>query len=73
MLFSRQYKYTVTGMLSGEVRVWRLPTSPLYQHKEILLHSFSYHSREVELIIRGSDHRTIITSSLDMYVCFLSL
>ena len=45
VIFSRHYKYTVAGMLNGEVRVWRLPISPLYHHKEILLHSFSYHTR----------------------------
>jgi len=72
-IFSRHYKYTVTGMLNGEVRVWRLPTSPLYHHKEILLHTFSYHTREVEHIIMGKDYRTIISSAIDLYVCFLSL
>lgn len=45
VLFSKHYKYTVTGMLNGEVKVWRLPTSQLYQHKEFLIHNFIYHSR----------------------------
>jgi WD40 repeat protein len=73
VLYSSHYKYTVTGMLNGDVRVWRLPTSELYHHKEILIHNFSYHTREIEHIIPGADHRTLITAGLDMYVCFISL
>lgn len=47
VLFNSHYKYTTTGMLNGDVKVWRLPTSSLYHHKEILLHNFTYHTREV--------------------------
>lgn len=60
-------------MLNGDVKVWRLPTSHLYHHKELLIHNFTYHTREIEHIKPGADHRTIITTGLDLYVCFMSL
>lgn len=47
VLFSNHYKYTIIGLLNGEVKVWRLPISSLYHHKEILIHSFIYHTREI--------------------------
>lgn len=46
--FSYKYKYTVTGLLNGEIKVWRLPINPLYLHKEILIHTWMHHTREVE-------------------------
>ena len=72
-LFSSHYKDTITGLLNGEVKVWRLPVSALYHHREILIHNFSYHSREIEQIVQADDYKTIITTGLDLYVCFLSL
>ena len=72
-LFSSHYKYTITGLLNGEVKVWRLPVSALYHHREILIHNFSYHSREIEQIVQADDYKTIITTGLDLYVCFLSI
>lgn len=47
VLFSNYYKYTIMGLLNGEIRVWRLPTTSLYSQKEMLIHSFGCHSREV--------------------------
>lgn len=71
--YNPHYKYTITGMLNGDVKVWRLPTSEIYKHKEILIHNFTYHTREIEHIIPGGDQRTIITAGVDMYVCFMSI
>jgi WD40 repeat protein len=73
VLFSSHYKYTIIGLLNGEVRVWRLPTSSLYHHKEILIHNFTYHTREIEQIIQANDYKVIITTGLDLYVSFMSI
>jgi hypothetical protein len=43
--FSNYFKYTITGLLNGDIKVWRLPINPLYSQKEILIHNFAYHSR----------------------------
>ena len=59
--------------MNGDIKVWRLPLSALYHHKEILIHNFSYHSKEVDQIIKGIDDKTIISYSQDMYVCFSSI
>ena len=61
------------GLLNGEIRVWRLPTTTLYSQKEMLIHSFGCHSREVEQIITGVTPKIIISYSLDLHVHFLSL
>lgn len=61
------------GLLNGEIKVWRLPTSSLYSQKEMLIHSFGCHSREVEQIIPSSTPKIVMTYSLDLNVYFLSL
>lgn len=71
--FSNYYKYTVVGLLNGDVRVWRLPTNSLYGQKEILIHNFAHHSKEVEQIIQGESEKMIVTYGLDLYVNFLSM
>lgn len=73
VLFSNHYKYTVIGLLNGEIRVWRLPTTSLYSQKEMLIHSFGCHSREVEQIIPAATPKIVISYALDLYVHFLSL
>lgn len=71
--FSNYYKYTVMGLLNGDVRVWRLPINALYSQKEILIHNFSRHSKEVEQIIQGENEKIIVTYGVDMNVNFMSI
>jgi hypothetical protein len=61
------------GLLNGDIKVWRLPTNSLYNQKEMLIHSFGFHSREVDQIIPGNNPKIIITYAMDLNVCFVSL
>lgn len=61
------------GLLNGDVRVWRLPINTLYGQKEILIHNFSHHSKEVEQIIQGESEKIIVTYGVDLIVNFLSI
>jgi WD40 repeat protein len=77
--FNSSYKYTVTGLFNGNVRVWRLPlvlssvskaTTP---NDYIMIHNCTYHAKLVEKIVATDDDRVIISQSADLTVCMWSL
>ncbi len=79
MYYNSSYKYTVTGLFNGNVRVWRLPlvlssvskaTTP---NDYIMIHNCIYHTKLVEKIVATDDDRVIFSQSADLTVCMWSL
>lgn len=71
---NRSYKYTITGLYNGHVKVWRLPLSPFSQNAEyIMIHNCIHHTKAVEQIVPASDQRLILTSAEDLTFCMWSL
>ncbi len=76
VLYNNHYKYTITGLINGQIKVWRLPTyqnQPSSSKDYILIHKYIQHSKQVDKIIQGIDERIIISSSEEMQVCLWSL
>ena len=73
VLYNSHYKYTITGLINGHVKVWRLNEFKLHNKDYILIHNYIRHGKPVEKVVEGQDHRIIITSSSEMIVCFWSL
>ncbi len=73
MHYNRNYSYTVTGLMNGHVKVWRLPLYQASSNEYIMIHNCIFHTKQVESIIAGSDDRTIISYSSDLTLCLWSL
>lgn len=73
VLYNSHYKYTVTGLINGHIKVWRLPQNSLTSKDYILIHKYTRHSKQVDKIVEGSDYRIIISCSEEMIVCLWSL
>lgn len=77
--FNPSYKYTVTGLFNGNVRVWRVPlfmtsVSKATQPSDyIMIHNCIHHTKQVEKIVATHDDRVIISQSADLTVCMWSL
>lgn len=67
------YKYTITGLINGNVKVWRLPLSPVSSTECIMIHNCIYHTKFVEKIVPSNDDRVIISASNDLTICLWSL
>ncbi len=72
---NRSYKYTITGLINGNVKVWRLPLSTItnYAAEYIMIHNCVFHSRAVEKIVPANDERLVLTSAEDLTLCLWSL
>lgn len=73
VLHNFQYKYTITGLINGQIKVWRLPQNSLTSKDYILIHKYIRHTKAVSKIIEGSDDRIIISSSEELLICLWSL
>lgn len=75
VLFNNHYKYTITGLINGHIKVWRLPQNSLSCSSKdyILIHKYSRHSKPILKIVEGPDDRIIISSSEELVVCMWSL
>ena len=64
-LYNFHYKYTITGLVNGHIKVWRLPQNSINCSTKdyILIHKFVGHSKQVDKIVDGSDERIIISGS----------
>jgi len=71
--FNNSYKYTITGLINGNVKVWRLPLSQVSASENIMIHNCIYHTKHVEKIIPSNDNRVIISSANDLTICLWSL
>ncbi len=71
--FNRTYKYTVTGLINGNVKIWRLPLLSISANDYIMIHNCIYHTKAIEKVIQGIDDRMIISYSIDLTVCLWSL
>lgn len=67
------YKYTITGLINGNVKVWRLPLSPVSSAECIMIHNCNYHTKFVEKIVPSNDDRVIISAANDLTICLWSL
>lgn len=65
VLYIHNYKYTVTGLINGQIKVWRLPqnSTNCTPKDYILIHKYVRHSKQVDKIVQGADERVIISSS----------
>lgn len=57
------YKYTITGLINGNVKVWRLPLSLVSSNEYIMIHNCIHHTKQVEKIVPSNDDRVIISAS----------
>ena len=73
VLYNFHYKYTVTGLMNGHIKVWRIPQAKIVTKDFILIHNFTRHAKPIEKIVEGQDERIIISSSSEMIVCLWSL
>lgn len=73
VLYNFHYKYTVTGLINGHIKVWRIPHAKIVTKDFILIHNFTRHAKPIEKIVEGQDERIIISSSSEMIVCLWSL
>lgn len=73
VLYNSQYKYTITGLINGQIKVWRLPQGHTQGRDYILIHKYIRHGKQVEKIVEGADDRIIISCSEEMLVCLWSL
>lgn len=71
--FNSSYKYTITGLINGNVKVWRLPLSQNSAAEAIMIHSCNYHAKHVEKIVPADDDRVIISAANDLTLCLWSL
>lgn len=61
---NRSYKYTLTGLINGSLRVWRLPLRQLNSSPEyIMIHNCVYHAKPIDRIIPASDDRIVISAA----------
>lgn len=72
VFYNTHYKYTVTGLINGHIKVWRLPQNSSSKDY-ILIHNFIKHTKPIDKIVEGHDERIIISSSSEMIVCLWSL
>lgn len=63
VLFNFQYKYTITGLINGHIKVWRLPQSLISSKDYILIHKYIRHTKPIDKIVEGTDDRIIISCS----------
>lgn len=73
VFYNVHYKYTVTGLINGHIKVWRLPQNKVFSKEYILIHNFNRHAKPIDKIVEGQDERIIISSSSEMIVCQWSL
>ena len=73
VLYNPHYKYTITGLINGHLKVWRLNEMKNTSKDYILIHNYTRHAKPIEKIVKGSDSRIIISSSSEMLVCLWSL
>lgn len=57
VLYNPHYKYTIAGLINGQIKVWRLPQNNINCTAKdyILIHKFARHAKEVEKIVEGAD------------------
>ena len=53
--FNRSYKYTVTGLINGNVKVWRVPLSMVSASDYTMIHNCIYHGKAVNKIVPAAD------------------
>jgi WD40 repeat protein len=72
---NKTYKYTITGLYNGNLKVWRLPLSPITTHtaEYIMIHNCVHHTKPVEKVVPASDHRLVLSASEDLTLCLWSL
>lgn len=76
VLYNTAYKYTITGLINGHIKVWRLPANAgtTSTNKDyILIHKYIQHTKPIDKIVQGHDERIIISNSEEMIVCLWSL
>lgn len=73
--FNRTYKYTITGLYNGNVKVWRLPfsISASQNAEHIMIHNCKHHARPVENIVPAKDNRLVLSLAEDLTLCLWSL
>ncbi len=55
VFFNVYYKYTVTGLINGHIKVWRLPQTKVISKDYILIHNFIKHAKPIDKIVQGHD------------------
>ena len=73
VFYNPHYRYTITGLINGHLKVWRLPQNKVFSKDYILIHNFIRHTKPVDKVVEGHDERLIISSSPEMIVCVWSL